>query len=83
MIHSRNRQGSVLMLVVGLLTIVAMLGSTLMIVSYLSAHQTENVVIRGIVPITAGGVLLVLQNQLLADKHVKADVFQVITADQQ
>ncbi|HDZ21295.1 hypothetical protein LCGC14_0181460 [marine sediment metagenome] len=73
MIYSRNRQGSVLMLVIGLLTIVAMLGSTLMIVSYLSAHQTENVVIRGVVPITAGGVLLVLQNQLLADKHVKAD----------
>ena len=41
MINSRKNRGSVLLLVVGLLTMVAMLGSTFLISAYMTAQQTS------------------------------------------
>ncbi|MHC4985688.1 MAG: carbohydrate-binding protein, partial [Planctomycetota bacterium] len=68
--RAKHPRGSVLMVVVGLLVIVAMLGSSLMIVSYLSSYQAENVTVRAIVPTTATGISLLLQNILAQDYHV-------------
>ena len=57
MIHQYKRRGSVLLMVVGLLTIVAMLGSTFIFISYLDARQTQAVAERNHVDPLARGVL--------------------------
>ncbi|MHC4561989.1 MAG: golvesin C-terminal-like domain-containing protein [Planctomycetota bacterium] len=73
MILNGKDKGSVLMLVIGLLTIIAMLGSSLLVVSYLSSKQGEAWVSNSVAPTTSGGWLTVVKELLLKDKWVKAN----------
>ncbi len=56
------RRGSVLLLVIGLLTILAMLGGTFLVISYMNAQSTESLAIRNQAdPIARGAVERVRQ----------------------
>ena len=58
------------MLVVALLTIVAMLGSTFLIASYLDAQQQEAIAMRGTVPPLTNGVLSQVLQIMKLDKYI-------------
>src|SRR5690554_2249806 len=73
MIHNHHRRGSVLLMVVGLLTIIAMLGSTFIFISYLDARQAEAVAERNSVDTLARGVLSEVQMLIKNDLYVDAN----------
>ncbi len=68
----RRQRGSVLMLAVALLTIIAMLGSTLLVVSYLSGQQLETQVARATPEASSSGLLMLVRNILKDDLYVSA-----------
>jgi len=65
----KNR-GSALMLVVGLLTIIAMLGSTFLISSYLEAQQAEVFLSKSSAAPLSTGVMSTVQQILKIDKYI-------------
>ena len=68
--HAAKNRGSALMLVVALLTIVAMLGSTFLIASYLDAQQAQAIAMRGTVPPLNNGVLSQILQIAKLDKYI-------------
>lgn len=70
MIHKYHRRGSVLLMVVGLLTIIAMLGSTFIFISYLDARQHEAMSERNNVDPIARGILSKLRMEMASDTHL-------------
>jgi hypothetical protein len=72
MTKSRNNRGSALLLVVGLLTIVAMLGSTFLISSYMSSQQTNFIVSTATVKPLVMGSLSSVEELMKVDLHVSS-----------
>ncbi len=66
----RNRRGSVLLMVVGLLTIIYMLGGTFLIVASLDRKQTRSIVRSGQGNTNARGLVVLVQNKLRDDLHL-------------
>ena len=62
------------MLVVGLLTIISMLGSTILIVSYLSAKQHQEKATRITGATVVGGYLQILKNILVDDMYIGVSI---------
>lgn len=61
MAHTRRNRGSVLLLAIGLLTIIAILASTFLIVANLDAHQAETLAVKAQADPIAEGVLSTAQ----------------------
>ncbi|MCK4602199.1 MAG: hypothetical protein KAU28_07015, partial [Phycisphaerae bacterium] len=72
--HAGTNRGSALLLVVGLLTIIAMLGSTFLIASHLESQQAIVITITGPIPPLTNGVFSELQQVLKFDEYLAADL---------
>jgi len=68
--NARRQRGSVLLLAVGLLTILAMLGATLLITSWLDAKQSKALAAKAPADPIAEGIVAKLKATLKADLHI-------------
>ncbi|MFW5839962.1 MAG: hypothetical protein ACOCZE_05220 [Planctomycetota bacterium] len=69
----RQQRGSVLLMVVGLLTIIYMLGGTFLIVASLDRRQTRAITRSGRTSTGAQGLVELIQNKLRDDLHTADD----------
>ncbi len=68
-----NRRGSVLLMAIGLLTIIAILASTFLIVSNLDAQETETLAVKAMADPIAEGALHATMALIGPDRHAGGD----------
>lgn len=68
--HNTRRRGSVLMMVVGLLTIIAMLGATFLVVAHLDRQQSQAISAKAPTDPAVEGVVNQIQSKLLEDLRI-------------
>ena len=73
MANMPNRRGSVLLMAIGLLTIIAILASTFLIVSNLDAQETETLAVKAMADPIAEGALHAILGLIGEDRHANAD----------